>query len=67
MNQSVITASRAKRWGGQGFRVGRINVNKNKSSLDKQTNLIVSQAFFLGKPMLDEAFCFILQATPPIS
>ena len=29
--------------------------------------LIVSQAFFLGKPMRDAAFYFILQATPTIS
>ena len=33
----------------------------------KQTKLIVSQAFFLGKPMRDAAFYFILQATPPIT
>ena len=29
--------------------------------------LIVSQAFFLGKPMWDAAIYFILQATPTIS
>ena len=34
--------------------------------LVKQTKLIVSQAFFLGKPMRDAAFYFILQATPQL-
>ena len=31
-----------------------------------QIKLIVSQAFFLGKPMRDATFYFILQATPTI-
>ena len=31
-----------------------------------QIKWIVSQAFFLGKPMRDAAFYFILQATPTI-
>ena len=33
----------------------------------KQIKLIVSQAFFLGKPMRDAAFFFLLQTTTTIS
>ena len=33
----------------------------------KQIKLIVSQAFFLGKPMRDAAFFFFVQTTTTIS
>ena len=47
-----------------------LHISKNhnkKTDKAKQIKLIVSQAFFLGKPMRDAAFFFFLQTTTTIS